>query len=152
MRFWQKKFQLNNTNMTSSAITVKTVVHAPIEQAWKYWNEPEHIMRWCQASADWHVPRAENDLRVGGVFTTRMEAKDGSVGFDFQGTYSQVEENKKIAYAMSDGREVEITFAREGEGCKIVETFDPESENSHEMQKAGWQAILDSFKAYAEKQ
>ena len=106
--------------MTSSAITVETVVHASIEQAWKYWNEPEHIMRWCQASADWHVPRAENDLRVGGVFTTRMEAKDGSFGFDFTGQYDMVEPMSKLAYTMGEfkdyfvpaGRKAQVVFEK----------------------------------------
>ena len=135
-----------------STITVETTVNAPVEKVWKLWSEPEHITKWNSASPDWHTPRATNDLRTGGKFTSRMEAKDGSMGFDFEGVYSDVRENEHIAYAMSDGRTVTVDFAAEGDKTRIVETFDPESENPREMQQAGWQAILDSFKKYAEQQ
>ena len=107
-------------------------------------------MRWNNASPDWHTPRAENDLRVGGRFLSRMEAKDGSAGFDFTGIYDAVVPMERIAYTMDDGRKAAITFAPEGEGTHIAVTFDPESENSLEMQQSGWQAILDNFKKYAE--
>jgi uncharacterized protein YndB with AHSA1/START domain len=131
-------------------ITVETIVNAPVEKVWKYWNSPEHITKWCQASDDWHAPYAENDARTGGKFKTRMEAKDGSMGFDFEGVYSNVESNKTIEYAMADGRKVKITFGDQAGRTKVTETFDPESINPVEMQRGGWQAILDSFRKYTE--
>lgn len=134
----------------SSPITVETTVDAPIEQVWNYWTNPEHIMQWNNASDDWHTPSATNDLRTGGSFTSRMEAKDGSAGFDFGGTYTNVEEYQQIDYTMSDGRKVSITFDDHGGHTHVRETFDPESENSADMQRAGWQSIMDNFKTYAE--
>lgn len=135
---------------TFAKITVTTTVNAPVEKVWQSWSAPEHIMQWCSASPEWHVPRAENDLRTGGKFLTRMEAKDGSMGFDFEGIYSEVETHKKIAYGMSDGRKVEITFEAAGDTTGITETFDAETQNPLEMQRGGWQAILDNFKNYTE--
>lgn len=135
----------------SPKITVDTVVNVPIEKAWETFTEPEHVMKWNNASDDWHTPRAENDLRVGGKFNYRMEAKDGSSGFDFAGVYSQVIPNQKFSYAMSDGRTVDVVFEKQGGGTRIIETFDPEIENSPEFQKTGWQSILDNFKKYAEE-
>ncbi|HZG84837.1 SRPBCC family protein [Paenibacillus sp.] len=132
-------------------VTVQTVIQAPVEKVWKYWTEPEHIMKWCQASEEWHAPKAENDLRVGGKFMTRMEAKDGSMGFDFSGVYDVVKPHEEIAYTMEDERKVEIIFMNEGDRTKVVETFDAESSNPVEMQQAGWQAIMDSFKKYTEQ-
>ena len=132
-------------------ITIEAHVDAPVEKVWQYWNEPEHITKWCHASDDWHAPSATNDLKVGGTFTTRMEAKDGSFGFDFGGVYTEVEENKKIAYTMGDGRNVSVEFIHDGDTTHIRETFDPEDQNPPEMQKTGWQAILDNFKHYTEK-
>ena len=132
------------------AITVKTTVDAPIEKVWKYWSSPEHITQWNNASDDWHTPRAENDLRTGGKFLARMEARDGSFGFDFGGVYDEVRENKYIAYTMGDGRKVEVTFSGNKNETNVEETFEAENENSIEMQKTGWQAILDNFKKYAE--
>lgn len=134
----------------SSPITVETTVHAPIETVWACWTEPEHIMQWNTASDDWHTPSATNDLREGGSFTARMEAKDGSVGFDFGGTYTKVLEHRQINYTMSDGRTVSIAFDSHGDHTHISETFDPESVNSRQMQQDGWQAILDNFKKYTE--
>ena len=133
-----------------TAITVKTTVDAPIEKVWNYWSSPDHITQWNNASDDWHTPRAENDLRTGGKFLARMEAKDGSFGFDFGGVYDEVEENKFIAYTMGDGRKVSIAFLGNGNETEIEETFEAENENSIEMQKTGWQAILDNFKKYTE--
>jgi uncharacterized protein YndB with AHSA1/START domain len=130
-------------------ITVEALVPAPIEEAWAYWTEPAHIVKWNSASADWHTPRAVNDLRVGGRFSARMESRDGKEGFDFAGTYTEVDEHRKIAYAMDDGRAVTVEFIPEGDVCRITETFEAESENPIEMQRGGWQAILDSFKKYA---
>lgn len=131
-------------------ITVQTTINAPIGKVWKSWNEPQHITKWCQASPDWHAPSAENDLRVGGKFKTTMAAKDGSVSFDFAGVYTAVEPNKTIAYTMDDDRKVTITFATEGNQTEVIETFEAESSNPIEMQRDGWQAILDSFKKYTE--
>ena len=131
-------------------VTVKTTVNAPIDKVWKYWTEPEHIQKWNQASADWHTPKATNNLMVGGSFSSTMAAKDGSMSFDFNGSYTQVDENKFIAYTIADGRRVTISFAKQIEGVEIVEIFEAESMNSVEMQEAGWQAILDSFKNYTE--
>ncbi len=136
------------TNLTP--ITVETTVDAPIEIVWDCWTEPEHIMQWNSASDDWHTPKATNDLREGGTFTSRMEARDGSVGFDFGGTYTKVEEFAEIAYSMSDGRKVNIAFDGHDGHTHITETFDPETENPLEMQRAGWQAIMDNFKKYVE--
>jgi len=134
----------------NTSITVSAIVNAPVAKAWDAWGKPAHIVNWCSASEDWHVPKAENDLRTGGTFSTRMEAKDGSFGFDFGGIYDEVKTNEVIAYTMGDGRKVYITFEGEGNTTKIVETFDAEAENSVEMQQAGWQAILDNFKKYTE--
>jgi uncharacterized protein YndB with AHSA1/START domain len=136
--------------MEKTSITVETLVNAPIEKVWSSWGEPKHITKWCQASPDWHAPHAENDLRTGGKFKTTMAAKDGSVSFDFDGVYSNVEKNKLIEYSVADGRKVKITFSPEGNKTKVVETFDAENENPIEMQRGGWQAILDSFKNYTE--
>lgn len=131
-------------------ITVKTIITAPIETVWQCWIDPAHITKWNQASDDWYTPRAENDLRPGGTFCTRMEAKDGSAGFDFAGTYTAIQKHELIEYVMSDGRRVAVRFAETPEGVEVIEQFDPESENSEEVQRAGWQAILDSFKQYVE--
>jgi uncharacterized protein YndB with AHSA1/START domain len=136
--------------MNQSPITVQTIVNAPIEKVWECWNRPEHITGWAFASDDWEAPAAENDLRVGGKFKTRMAAKDGSSGFDFEGVYSQVKEHELIEYDMSDGRHVKVVFEETPEGVRVTETFDPEQENTEELQRSGWQAILDNFKKYVE--
>jgi uncharacterized protein YndB with AHSA1/START domain len=135
----------------TTAITVSATVNAPIAKVWAYWNQPEHITKWCQASPDWHAPYADNDPRTGGKFKTTMAAKDGSFSFDFEGVYSEVQENKLIAYAMADGRQVKVTFEDSGNSTTVTETFDPETQNPIEMQRGGWQAILDSFKKYTEE-
>lgn len=132
-------------------ITIKTTVNAPIEKTWKYWTEAEHIKKWNSASEDWHTPYAENDLRVGGKFFSRMEAKDGSFGFDFGGIYDEVKLYKVIAYTLGDGRKVKINFVDREGFTEIAETFEAESTNPIEMQQSGWQAILDNFKKYTEK-
>ncbi|WP_174615148.1 SRPBCC family protein [Virgibacillus ihumii] len=131
-------------------ITIETTVRAPVEVVWKYWTEPQHITQWSFASDDWHAPNAENDLRAGGSFLTRMEAKDGSFGFDFTGVYDDVRQHEYIEYTMTDGRKVDITFTDSEGGTKIVETFEAEDTNSMELQKTGWQSILDNFKTYSE--
>lgn len=131
-------------------VTVQAVIKAPVAKVWEYWTNPEHITKWNQATDDWHAPRAENDLRVGGKFVTRMEAKDGSMGFDFGGTYDEVKLHEFIAYTLGDGRKVDITFLDQGNETKVIETFDAESSNPVEFQQAGWQAIMDNFKKYTE--
>ncbi|MNE28800.1 hypothetical protein D3C87_26790 [compost metagenome] len=136
--------------MEKVQITVQSKVNAPVEKVWDYWNAPEHIMKWNSASPDWHTPKSENDLRVGGKFSARMEAKDGSFGFDFGGVYDEVVANERIAYTMEDGRKTQITFINHGDATEVIETFDAEGENPIEMQQAGWQAILDNFKKYTE--
>lgn len=136
--------------MENTAITIEAKINAPITKVWQYWNEPEYIKQWAFAADTWHAPHAENDLRVGGKFTTKMAAKDGSVSFDFEGTYTDIIENKLIAYTMGDGRKVNITFSEQDGETHIVETFDPENENPLEMQRDGWQAILNNFKKLAE--
>jgi uncharacterized protein YndB with AHSA1/START domain len=135
-----------------STITVQNTVNAPVEKVWNLWIDPAHITKWAAASDDWHTTRAENDVRPGGKFLSRMEAKDGSFGFDFGGVYDEVRPNEYIAYTLGDGRKVTIEFTPEGDSTKIVQIFEPESQNPHEMQQGGWQAILDNFKKYAEAQ
>ncbi len=132
-------------------IKISATVNAPVEKVWKCWTEPEHIKKWNNASEDWHTTAAVNDLRVGGTFLSRMEAKDGSFGFDFSGVYDEVKLYEIIAYKLGDERKVRITFTRNGESTDIVEVFDAESTNSIEMQQAGWQSILDNFKHYTEQ-
>ena len=136
---------------TIETITVETSVNAAIEKIWEYWNAPQHITQWYQASDDWHAPAAENDLRTGGKFKTRMEAKDGSMGFDFEGVYTNVELHRVIEYILADDRKVKITFSNSGAQTKVTETFDPENENPIELQRGGWQAILDNFKKHVEE-
>lgn len=131
-------------------ITVKTIVRAPIEQVWEAWTLPEHIVQWNQASEEWHTPHAENDLRPGGRFLSRMEARDGSQGFDFSGKYNEVRPLEYIHYTLDDGREVNIHFSEKGNSTEIIENFNPEETFPHEMQQQGWQAILNQFKKYAE--
>ncbi|OKP90042.1 polyketide cyclase [Paenibacillus sp. P3E] len=131
-------------------ITVETIVHSPVESVWTYWTEPKHITQWNTASEDWHTPHAENDLKVGGKFLSRMEAKDGSFGFDFTGVYDNVSINEVISYTIPDGRKVEVKFFRQDNDTKIITVFDAETINAVEMQQAGWQAILDNFKKYVE--
>ena len=135
---------------TYKSITVQTTVNAPIEKVWETWNEPKHVTQWCQASDDWHAPYADSDLRVGGNFKTTMAAKDGSFSFDFGGEYTQVDEYRTIAYTMGDGRKVKIDFTSNGNTTEVVETFDAEDSHSADMQRDGWQAILNNFKKYTE--
>jgi len=131
-------------------LTVENTVNAPVEKVWEYWTKPEHITKWNNASDDWHSPWAKNDLREGGSFSARMEAKDGSMGFDFAGVYDAVKPNEYIEYTMGDGRKVKIYFTSNGNTTKVVESFEAESTHSLEMQQGGWQAIMDNFKKYTE--
>lgn len=135
---------------TNSTITVEALINAPVEKVWTCWTDPSHITRWCYASDDWHAPYAENDVKTNGKFKTTMAAKDGSMSFDFEGAYTNIQKNKLIEYVMSDGRKVKITFSENSGNTKVTETFDPENTHPLEMQRAGWQAILDNFKKYTE--
>ncbi len=133
-----------------TVITVQATVNASLEKAWEMWTLPEHITNWNFASDDWHSPRAENDLRPGGKFNYRMEAKDGSMGFDFTGTFTEVNKNKNLEYTMDDGRNVQVHFSEVDGGTFVMENFEAEKMNPLEMQKNGWQAILNNFKKYVE--
>ena len=137
--------------MTSQQITVGTTIEAPIQRVWEAYTTPADITRWNFASDDWCCPSAEADLKVGGIYKARMEAKDGSFGFDFEAVYREVEPCKAIALAMSDGRKMRTTFEAAGEGTKVTTVLDAETQNSMEMQRDGWQAILDNFGAYVQK-
>ena len=141
--------KINTINM-NVIIAVATSVKAGIEKVWQYWTAPEHIMQWNNASPEWHTSYAENDLQAGGKFLFRMEAKDRSFGFDFSGVYDAIMENKLIAYTLDDGRKVIINFSEEGTTTRIMEEFEAETENPTELQKAGWQAILDNFRKHVE--
>lgn len=131
-------------------ITVGATVNAPVEMVWEVWNNPADIMQWNTADPSWHTPSSENDLRVNGKFKNRMEAKDGSFGFDFEGTYDKVDLHKEIAYTMSDGRTASTVFEEKDGKTILATTFDAETENDPEFQKQGWQAILNSFVKYVE--
>ena len=133
-----------------TVITVKSSINAPVKKVWEYWTKPEHITQWNNASDDWHTPWAKNDLRVGGRFTARMEARDGSMGFEFGGTYDAIKLNEFIGYTMDDGRKVEVTFASQGDMTSVIEDFEAEETHSIEMQQGGWQAIMDNFRKYTE--
>ena len=138
--------------MTKHKITIKTVVDLPAETVWSYWTRPEHIVKWNNASEDWHTTASENDLRAGGRFLSRMEAKDGSFGFDFSGVYDEVIECKRISYTLDDDRKVEISFLDKDRKTEVTEIFEAEGSNTRELQKTGWQAILDNFRNYAEEE
>lgn len=131
-------------------ITVQTVINASLDEVWRAWSDPKHIVNWAFASNDWEAPSAENNLHIGGEFKTVMAAKDKSASFDFAGKYTEVKEHALIEYDMADGRHVKIEFETTPEGVKVTEIFDPETENSEELQRSGWQAILDNFKKYTE--
>ena len=131
-------------------ITVTTVVNVPVEKVWKCWTEPQHIMQWNHASDDWHCPKAENNLKKGGNFSYTMAAKDGSFSFDFVGVYDNVIQNELIENTLGDGRKMKVAFTAIDKKTKVVEIFEAESENSVELQKGGWQAILDNFKKHTE--
>jgi uncharacterized protein YndB with AHSA1/START domain len=137
--------------MTPTKITVETHVAAPIQDVWRAWNTPDDIKQWNAASDDWHTTKSAVDLRVGGAFSSRMEAKDGSMGFDFAGTYTKVVEHKLIESAFGD-RVLLVEFIPDPDrdGVTVRETFDAESTHSIEQQRGGWQAILDNFKGYVE--
>jgi uncharacterized protein YndB with AHSA1/START domain len=138
------------TTNTATRVTIETTVNAPVEKVWKAWTDPDHITKWNFASDDWHSPWAKSDLREGGNFSARMEAKDGSMGFDFGGVFNVIKTNEYIETTLGDGRKVETTFISQDNQTKVVEIFEAENIHPVEFQKAGWQAILDNFKKYAE--
>lgn len=135
-------------------IEIETTIDAPIDKVWKAWITPEDIVKWNNASDGWFTPSADNDLKEGGEFMYRMEAKDGSFGFDFSGKYNKVKEQELLEYVLSDDRKATVTFAKKDDRTTVAQTFEPEAEavNDAETQKAGWQAILDNFKKYVEGQ
>lgn len=133
-----------------TVITVEADIHASVEKVWDLYTNPEHILKWNNASDDWHTPGAENDLRNGGRFLFRMEARDGSSGFDFTGIYTDVKPLKQIAYTLDDDRNVEVSFVSDGNMTNIRISFEAEQTNPVEMQKEGWQSILFNFKRYVE--
>lgn len=132
-------------------ITISTSVRLPASRVWELWTDPMHIIKWNAASDDWFTPYAESDLRSGGRFCSRMEARDGSMGFDFTGTFTTTEPPHLLEYTIDDGRKVTVRFSEENGSTVVTETFEPENVHSPELQRSGWQAILDNFKKYAEK-
>jgi uncharacterized protein YndB with AHSA1/START domain len=136
--------------MSPTNITVEAIINAPVETVWQCWTEPKHIVNWNNASDDWHTTEATNDLKIGGKFSSIMAAKDGSFSFDFWGIYDAVETHKLIAYTLGDGRDVTISFSQKDNQTMVTEVFEPEDENTIELQKGGWQAILNNFKKYVE--
>ena len=136
--------------MEDGKITVEITVNKDLDFVWNSWTQPDHILKWNHASDDWHTVRVLNELKVGGKFFYRMEAKDGSFGFDFESNYELVNEKQELTYIMSDGRRATTIFQSKETETKVTTTFDPENENPIELQKAGWQAILNNFKTYAE--
>jgi uncharacterized protein YndB with AHSA1/START domain len=136
--------------MSATKITVQATVAADVKKVWDYYNNPEHITKWNFASDDWQCPSAENDLRVGGKYRSRMEAKDGSWGFDFEAIYDEVVDGEQFTYTLPDGRQVSVDFKDLGDQTAVTVTFDAETENPADMQQNGWQAILDNFKKYTE--
>ena len=138
--------------MEATEITVEALINAPLDKVWITWNTPTDVMKWNAASEDWHTTHAEIDLKIGGRFSYRMEAKDGSFGFDFWGIYSQIEEPNFLEIFLGDGRKMTVYFAMDGDQTRVKEVFEAETENSIELQKNGWQAILNNFKKYIENQ
>jgi len=136
--------------MQPTVITISATINAPAEKVWKAWTTPADIMQWNHASDDWHSPKAENDLRPGGNFSYTMAAKDGSFSFDFGGVYDEVKANELITYTLGDGRKVKIVFTTNGDTTEVAEDFEAEGENPVEMQRGGWQAILNNFKKHVE--
>jgi uncharacterized protein YndB with AHSA1/START domain len=137
--------------MNFNKITIAATISAEKQKVWDYYTQPEHITKWNFASDDWQCPKAENDLQVGGKYFARMEAKDGSFGFDFEGVYIEVDKGKNFTYEMADGRQASVNFENKGKETYVTITFDAENENPEELQKAGWQAILQNFKKYTER-
>lgn len=139
-----------NTNASKPVLTIEATIGLPVAQVWDLWSKPEHITKWNYAGDDWHCPSAENDLRAGGKYSSRMEAKDGSFGFDFWGTYEEVVPFERVTSVLGDGRTVQVNFTDLGGSTRLVESFEAEGENPPELQQQGWQMILNNFKKYAE--
>lgn len=137
-------------SMAKLNIKIDTLVHAPLDYVWETWNTPSHIIHWNHASDDWHSPKADSNFVEGGRFVYRMEAKDNSFGFDFSGTFVEIVDKKRIVTRLDDDRIVQTEFIQENDGVRIIETFEAEDENSVEMQKDGWYAILNNYKLYTE--
>ncbi|HET8854878.1 MAG TPA: SRPBCC domain-containing protein [Salinimicrobium sp.] len=155
---WPKVFEILRTlsskspgEMKAESITVKTSINAPIDKVWEYWSKQEHVKNWNNASDDWHTPSAENDFRQEGKFSYRMESRDGKNGFDFEGIYDKIEHQKVISYTISDGRKVKVNFEEQGNTTLVEEIFEPENTYPIEMQKEGWQNIMNNFKKYVEQ-
>ncbi|PKA16389.1 SRPBCC family protein [Leptospira haakeii] len=136
--------------MDSKQITIQSTIAADIKKAWDYYTNPQHIIKWNFATDDWQCPWAKNDMRPGGKYSARMEAKDGSFGFEFEAIYDTVVDQKNFAYTMGDGRKATVNFENKDNKTLVTVSFDPESQNPVEMQRGGWQAILDNFKKYTE--
>jgi uncharacterized protein YndB with AHSA1/START domain len=134
-----------------NAITVKTDISASVQKVWQFFTQPNHVMQWNHASADWHCPAATIDLQVGGKFVYTMAAKDGSFSFNFSGTYNDVLTEELLMITLDDNRKMNVTFSSIGDVTEVVETFEPETENSIELQQTGWQNILDNFREYVER-
>lgn len=134
----------------SNKITISATVNADAKKAWDYYTNPEHITKWNFADPSWQCPSASNDMKVGGKYAARMEAKDGSFGFDFEATYDEIVDGEKFTYTMPDGRQVDVAFKKDGNQTEVDVAFDPEGQNPLELQKNGWQAILNNYKNYTE--
>ena len=145
----QNNNRLKINSMTKTKVTVKATIKASAKKVWDYYTNPTHITKWNFADPSWHCPNAENDMKIGGKYKARMEAKDGSFGFDLEAIYTELVPGEKFTYAMAD-REVSVTFDKQGDKTEIVIVFDAENINPIEMQRGGWQAILDNFKKYTE--
>ena len=136
--------------MSKPLIKIEAIINSNIEKVWECWTKPEHITKWCFASDDWHAPSSTSDFKIGGKLNIRMEAKDGSFGFDFWGIYNDIKPNEKVGITIGDDRKWDTYFSVVDGSVKVVEEFEAESENPIEMQEAGWQMILNNFKKYVE--
>jgi len=133
-----------------NTIMVGVHIHSDIDTVWDTYTNPKHIMNWNAASEDWHCPKSENDLRVGGEFHSTMAARDGNMEFDFWGTYTKIVPKELICYTMGDGRKAEVEFQNDGHCVNVIVEFEPEGENSRELQEQGWGAILENFADYVQ--
>lgn len=136
--------------MDTTKITIQAVVAADRQKVWDRYTQPEHITKWNFATDTWHCPAASNDMRVGGKYLARMEAKDGSFAFDFEAVYNEIVDGEKFTYTMPDNREIQVSFEQTDDKTRVTVTFDPENENPVDLQRSGWQSILDNFRRYAE--
>jgi uncharacterized protein YndB with AHSA1/START domain len=136
--------------MDTTKITIQAVVAADRQKVWNCYTQPEHITKWNFATDTWHCPAASNDMRVGGKYLARMEAKDGSFAFDFEAVYNEIVDGEKFTYTMPDNREIQVSFEKMDDKTRVTVTFDPENENPVDLQRSGWQSILDNFRRYAE--